>query len=78
MGKMTERDCSDEVELRNGRANTCGWSSAELWHNEEQIGYHNAGAITITHPDYRHVITQEGPQRQRLTVFCAVSDEVLG
>ena len=33
-----ERDCSDEVEQKNGKANICGWSTAEFWHNDHKIG----------------------------------------
>lgn len=70
---MRERDCGDEVELRNGKANPFGWSTAELWHNEERIGDQYCGAITITHPDYRYTIEPEGDHK-RLRVFCKTNE----
>lgn len=71
---MTERDCSDEVELKNGKALLGGWSTDELWHNGERIGNQYCGAVTITHPHYRFTVVPEGDHK-RLTIYCQIGVE---
>ena len=73
----SERECSDEMEWKNGKANPFGWSTAELWHNGEQIGEHYCGKVTITHPDYRMTETKEPPNITRVRVYCLCVDEAL-
>ncbi len=69
-----KRDCSDEVEFKNGKATPFGWSTAELWHNGEQIGDHYCGDVKITHPQYSFSITPEGSNK-RLTIFCEIGED---
>lgn len=73
---MAQRDCTDEVEQRNGKANPFGWSTAEFWHNDERIGGHYCGEITITHPEYRFTVEPEG-DHLRLRIFCKIGDTVI-
>lgn len=73
---MEERDCTAEVEWKNGKAALGGWSTAELWHNEERIGDHYCGEIRVTHPEYRHTLEPEG-DHMRLRVFCSIGEPPL-
>lgn len=71
---MQERDCSDEIELRNGKANSFGWSSAAFWHNDTYIGSHSAGDVIVSHPAYRFEIKKEGDVT-RLIFYCKINED---
>lgn len=44
---LNDKDVSNELHLKNGKANPYGWSQYEVWHNEKKIGWLESGALDI-------------------------------
>lgn len=53
------RDITEEIVLRNGKANPFGWSQSEIWHNDQRIGWIESGAVDVVAEGYSHEIRVE-------------------
>jgi len=53
------KDVSDDLELKNKKANPFGWSQSEIWHGEKQIGWIESGSIDLSDKDYTFTETIE-------------------
>jgi hypothetical protein len=69
-----KRECSDEVELRNGKSNPFGWSSHELWHHETKIGSLHCGEPKLDDPRYSAVIECVDDRTQRARFYVEVGE----
>jgi len=66
---IEDRNVSNEVELRNGKANPFGWSYYELWHAGQKIGEIYCGEPKITDSDYRHECVQSDDGNIQLVIY---------
>lgn len=66
---MNKKDVSNEIELKNGKANGRGWSTDEIWHENKRIGEHYCGIITIDHPRYSFEMKIEDERTKRLIIY---------
>lgn len=65
---MSLLDISDEVELKNGRANPFGWSQQEIWYDGIRLGWIECGAVDLNIEGYTHKIIKED-KLTRLVIY---------
>jgi len=63
------KDVSDEIELKNGRANPWGWSSHDIYHKGGKIGTLYCGFPEIKHPHYQGEVVRVNEKTKRLVVW---------
>ena len=72
-----KRDCSDEIELKNGRALPGGWNTVEMWHLEHKIGSIYCGKPEITADGYSFEVINEGTQDRLIVSVETTTDAPL-
>lgn len=72
---MVKVDISDEIELKNGRANACGWSQKEVWHDGKQIGWLYCGELKDFVDGYSFEIKEIDSKTVRGIIYKHFADE---
>jgi hypothetical protein len=66
---MARRDVSDEIELKNGKANPFGWSTYDIFHCGGKIGNLYCGEPRDFIKGYSYELKKEDEKTTRLIVY---------
>lgn len=70
-----EKDISDDIDLKNRKANPFGWSTSEIWHGDAHVGDIYCGDFINMVNGYRVELVKETPERTRAIIFCKQDSE---
>jgi len=62
-------DISDNIELKNSKSNSFGWSQHEIWHDKKHIGWIESGGVDLTDDSYAYEKKEEADGKTHLYFF---------
>lgn len=69
MEDISWMDISDDIELRNGKANPFGWSQSEIFYKDESIGWLYCGEPTDFKDGYKYEVKNLGKEIKQCLIY---------